>query len=81
MQPVCPQVDRVLEQYAGRKGKPDEYLVKWLGLEYTDATWETEPEVNRDGKGRVSRTQPPVPGTSSVYILLQDKGIPVLHNV
>lgn len=48
------QVERVLEKYVARQGKAPEYLVKWLGLEYSDSTWETAAEVNRDGKGRVS---------------------------
>lgn len=59
------QVDRILEKYAGRKDKPDEFLVKWMGLEYSDATWETETEVNRDGRGRVRHSNTLTPVSSA----------------
>jgi hypothetical protein len=46
------QVDRIVAEYRSPKGGR-QYLVKWCGLEYVDATWETEAEVARDGAGKV----------------------------
>jgi hypothetical protein len=43
----------VLEEYAHRKSGERECLVKWSNLDYSDATWEPEEEVARDGQGRV----------------------------
>jgi hypothetical protein len=48
------QVERVLEEYVHRKRGEREYLVKWTQLDYSDATWEPEEEVARDGQGQVS---------------------------
>jgi hypothetical protein len=54
---VCGQVERVLEEYVHRKRGEREYLVKWAQLDYSDATWEPEEELARDGQGRVRRQQ------------------------
>ena len=35
-------VERVIAYRAARKGQEPQYLCKWTGIDYSDATWETE---------------------------------------
>jgi hypothetical protein len=47
-------VDRVVATRNRGRAHP-QFLVKWRGLEYSDATWEEEEEVVADRLGAVSR--------------------------
>lgn len=53
----CVQIDRIVYEHKQAR-QPSQYLVKWCGLEYSDATWELEEEICRDGAGQVGCSHP-----------------------
>ncbi|WIA09219.1 hypothetical protein OEZ85_008629 [Tetradesmus obliquus] len=84
------QVERVLEEYVHRKGGEREYLVKWSNLDYSDATWELEEELARDGQGRAALarfklwctppTAPPRAAKRPAAALTEKGQLPVFRN-
>ena len=57
------QVDRIISRKRGTRDGDDEFYVKWKGLGYEEATWETAADIDNDEEiARYFRySQPPPP--------------------
>ena len=69
------QVDRIVAEREGEDGQP-QYLVKWRGLAYDDATWETHDELDLPKQIEVHPSPLPT-GATPVRVRATSAGVAV----